>query len=219
MYVPDAYEVKDTALIYEFIGNYPFATLVVSNATNLEANHIPLCLKKQSNQEIILQGHVARNNPLWSILAPNAHALAIFHGPDAYISPSWYATKNETGRVVPTWNYMVAHVRGRVSTIEDPLWLREHLQHLTAKQEQGLPKPWTLEDAPSEFIENMIGAVVGIEMHVESITAKFKISQGQTIHNKLGVIEGLQQRQLPFDFLMAKWVATHTDLDAEKDVT
>lgn len=210
MYVPDAYEVKDTTLIYELIRNYPFATLIVSNAANLVANHIPLCLKKQADQKIVLQGHVARNNPLWSTLVSDNPALAIFHGPSAYISPSWYATKKETGRVVPTWNYMVVHVHGSLSAIEDPLWLREHLQHLTAQQEQEIPEPWTMEDAPAEFIENMINAVVGVEMHVESVTAKFKISQGQSNQNKVGVIRGLQQRQLPFDLLMARWVETHT---------
>lgn len=215
MYLPDAYRMQDAALINEFIRNHPFATLIVANAEGVEANHIPLYLRQEAEQKILLQGHVARNNPLWSTLPFDGKALAIFHGPHAYISPSWYATKKETGRVVPTWNYMVIQVQGKLSANLDPLWLREHLGRLTAQHEQGMPEPWDLEDAPAQFVEKMINAVVGIEMQVESVTAKFKISQGQTAENKFGVIEGLRLRKLPFDPMMAEWIESHAQTGTE----
>jgi transcriptional regulator len=118
-------------------------------------------------------------------------ALAIFHGPDTYISPSWYATKQQAGKVVPTWNYTVVHAYGRLRIIDDAVWVRAQLEALTAQNEAGLPHPWAVSDAPEDFTDKLIGAVVGIEMVITRLSGKWKVSQNQPLQNQHSVIQGL----------------------------
>jgi transcriptional regulator len=134
---------------------------------------------------------VARANPLWKDLVSGVEALAIFQGPDQYVSPSWYPAKREHGRVVPTWNYAVVHARGALRVIDDPAWLRGQLEALTAGQEASLSEPWAISDAPREYTDRLIGAIVGIEMTITTLTGKWKVSQNQPAENQAGVVSGL----------------------------
>ncbi|MBI5439375.1 MAG: FMN-binding negative transcriptional regulator [Nitrosomonadales bacterium] len=191
MYIPKHFEQPRIEAMHELMRAQPLATLVTLSSGGLEANHIPLHLTDAPAPFGTLRGHVARANPLWRDFAQEVEALAIFHGPDAYITPSWYATKQETGRVAPTWNYAVVHAYGTLRTIDDAVWVREHLETLTDHHEVNLPKPWAVSDAPREFTDELIKAVVGTEIVITRLTGKWKASQNQPAQNRAGVIEGL----------------------------
>src|SRR5690606_4744474 len=126
------------------------------------------------------RGHVARANPLISDIDNEVETLAVFHGPDAYITPSWYPTKKETGKVVPTWNYVAVHAYGRLRIIDDATWLRAHVATLTEHSESGFPEPWALSDAPKEHIDRLIESIVGVEMVVSKLVGKWKVSQNRS---------------------------------------
>lgn len=190
MYTPKVFEQPDIALMHSLMREYPFATLVVTTSDGLEANHLPLLLRDDGSEYGILAGHLARANPLWKQLA-GVHALVIFHGPDAYISPSWYPTKREHGKVVPTWNYAVVHIRGNVRVVEDIHWLHQLLGELTNTHEASFNQPWSIADAPADYIEKLTNAVVGIEIPITSLQGKWKLSQNQPEGNHAGVIDGL----------------------------
>lgn len=170
----------------------PLATLVTLSATGLNANHIPLVLSNSPAPFGTLQGHVARANSLLIDLKQSTDVLAIFHGPDSYISPSWYATKRETGKVVPTWNYAVAHAYGSLRVIDDPLWLRAHLETLTNQNETSFAEPWAVSDAPHEFTEKLLGQILGFEIVLTRLIGKWKVSQNQPPKNQASVIDGLR---------------------------
>jgi transcriptional regulator len=170
----------------------PLATLVTMSSSGLNANHIPLHLSESPAPLGTLQGHVARANPMLSDLERDMEVLAVFHGPDAYITPSWYATKRETGKVVPTWNYAVVHAYGYVRVVDDASWLRAQLNALTAHNEASFPEPWSVSDAPHEFTEKLIGNIVGFEMVISRLSGKWKASQNQPQQNQAGVIDGLK---------------------------
>lgn len=177
--------------MHELIRNRPLATLVTLGANSINANHIPLHLEPTAEPFGLLRGHIAQANPLWHDLTADVETLAIFHGPDAYISPSWYATKQETGRVVPTWNYAVIHAYDTLRIIDDAVWVRAQLEALTQQNEAAFPKPWAVSDAPEDFTEKLLGAVVGIEMVITRLTGKWKVSQNQPPQNRRSVVQGL----------------------------
>lgn len=191
MYIPKHFEQPSIETMHELMRAYPLATLVTLSSGGLEANHIPLHLSDTPTPFGMLRGHVARANPLWRDFAKELEVLAIFHGPDAYITPSWYATKQETGKVAPTWNYAVVHAYGTLRAIDDAGWVREHLETLTDHHEANLPKPWAVSDAPGEFIEETIKAIVGVEIVITRLSGKWKVSQNQPEQNQAGVIKGL----------------------------
>lgn len=191
MYLPPQFEQLDVGVMHELMRTRSLATLVTTGSDGLNANHIPLHLSVTPEPFGVLRGHVARSNPIWNELDSAVDTLAIFHGPDAYISPSWYATKQETGKVVPTWNYTVVHAYGRLRIVDDAVWLRAQLEALTAQHEAGLPNPWAISDAPDDFIEKLLGAVVGIEMIITRLSGKWKVSQNQPLQNQHSVIQGL----------------------------
>jgi len=184
----------------------PLATLVTLTSGGLDANHIPLHLSDTPAPFGTLRGHVARSNPLWHDFAKEAEVLAIFHGPDAYITPSWYATKQETGKVAPTWNYAVVHAHGALRVFDDAAWVRAHLEALTDCHEANFPKPWAVADAPHEFTGKLIESVVGIEIVIARLSGKWKVSQNQPAQNRAGVIEGLQSCGHPDTEAMAALV-------------
>lgn len=192
MYIPKQFDEPRVEVLHQLICSRPFATLVTLSSRGLNANHIPLHLTEQHGSFGTLRGHVARANPMWNDIAKDVEALAIFHGPNTYITPSWYPTKAETGKVVPTWNYVVAHAYGTLRVIDDAAWLRAHVEALTAHNEAAFVEPWRLADAPSDFIEKMIGGVVGIEIVITRLSGKWKASQNQPAENQAGVIEGLR---------------------------
>lgn len=206
MYVPKHFEEPRVDVLHELIRARPLSTLVTLASGGLEANHIPLHLSAEPGPLGTLRGHVARSNPFWNDMAGNNQVLAIFHGPDAYITPSWYPTKAETGKVVPTWNYAVAHAYGTLRVVDDPVWLREHLETLTARSEAAFPEPWRVSDAPLDFTEKLIGAIVGIEIGITRLLGKWKLSQNQSRINQAGVVQGLRASANPEAVSMAELV-------------
>lgn len=164
--------------------------------------------------DVKLQCHLARNNPAWQRIKAGAEVMAVFQGPDAYISPSWYVTKAETGRVVPTWNYLAIHVKGRAEVIQEAEWLKQHLHHLTVQHEAEMPEPWTIEDAPDMFIERLAQAIVGLEIQVDTITGKLKASQNQPEQNRVAVKMALAASGSQKSREMAElMVSVHSDND------
>jgi transcriptional regulator len=147
--------------------------------------------REPSTEYGTLRGHVARANPLWQEFADGGEVLAIFHGPQAYVSPSWYPSKAEHGKVVPTWNYAVVHARGPLAVIDDPAWLRAFVGSLTAAHEAGRQPPWAVDDAPPEFVDQMLGAIVGFEIAITSLVGKWKASPNRSASDRTGVIDGL----------------------------
>jgi transcriptional regulator len=206
MYVPQQFAEPRREVLVELIRNFPLATVVTLSTDGLTADHIPLYYRESSGEHGALWGHVARANPLCNNLLGSA-ALAIFQGPDAYISPSWYASKEETGRVVPTWNYAVVHAYGRLTLIEDRQWLREQVELLTDTQEKRIASSWKVADAPVDYIERMLGAIVGIELVVERLVGKWKVSQNQPPQNQAGVVRGLNATGKCVDAAVAKLVS------------
>ena len=194
MYVPKHFEQSDITNLHALMRSQPLATLVTLNAGELNANHIPLHLDCEPAPYGTLLGHVARANPAWKDLADN-ESLAVFHGPDAYVSPSWYASKRETGRAVPTWNYTTVHAYGRLRVIDDSEWLRAQINALTATHEAKLPQPWSAADAPADYIQGMLGAIIGIEIVITRLVGKWKVSQNQPEANRAGVVEALLEQQ------------------------
>lgn len=196
--------------MHELVRASPLATLVTHPSSGLNANHIPLHLSESPAPYGTLQGHIARANPLFGEMAGGIEALAIFHGPQAYITPSWYATKSETGRVVPTWNYAVVHAYGVLRAVDNPAWLREQLNALTHHNEASFPEPWSVSDAPPDHTERIMTAIVGIEMVIAKLLGKWKISQNQPARNQTRVIAGLRARGVPESEAMADLVEAGT---------
>lgn len=194
MYCPAHFAQTDTAALHALLRARPLATLVTLGEHGPNADHIPLLLDTTGGGAPVLRGHVARANPMWKTLPAGSEALAIFHGPDAYITPAWYPAKREHGKVVPTWNYAVVHARGPLRIVHDTDWLRAQLAALTGQQEAPLADPWAMTDAPAEYIEAMLAAVVGIELTVTALEGKWKASQNQPEGNRAGVIAGLRER-------------------------
>ena len=194
MYCPDPFAENRPEILRALIQRYPLATLVSMGGNGLEANHIPLYLAPGEGPQPVLQGHVARANPLWREASSDGEVLVIFQGPQHYISPAWYATKAETGQVVPTWNYAVVHAHGPLQVRDDPDWVRQQMVALTAQQEKDFTLPWQVEDAPQDFTERLIGQVVGIEIPISRWMGKWKVSQNQPKCNQESVAAHLTQQ-------------------------
>lgn len=207
MYLPKHFEEPDVAVMHRLISANPLATLVTLASGEPDANHIPLQLVADGSPFGCLHGHLARANPLWRAHPSEIDVLAVFQGEDAYITPSWYASKQATGRAVPTWNYAVVHARGRLRVIDDADWLRRQLEALTAQHEAAFAEPWAIGDAPPDYIEQMIAAVVGVEIVITRLSGKWKVSQNQPAENRAGVIKGLQAGGTAAGAAMATLVA------------
>lgn len=192
MYIPEAFQQSDVGAMRKLMRVHPLATLVNHSSKGLNANHLPLYLLDAPAPYGTLQGHVSRANPLVAELEEEGEVLAVFHGPDAYVTPSWYPTKRETGKAVPTWNYAVVHAHGTVRLIEEAAWLHNHLERLTDQHEAAFPAPWSVNDAPAEFTERLMGHIVGIEIAVTRLEGKWKVSQNQPPRNRAGVVKGLR---------------------------
>ena len=193
MYNPSHFEENRLDVLHALVRTQPLATLVTLTQDGLVANHIPLYLRVDGSPFGTLAGHVARSNPLWREFDAGVQVLAIFQGPQTYISPNWYATKQEHGKVVPTWNYAVVHAKGALAVHDDPVWIRAQLQELTTQQETATSaKPWAVDDAPADYIKTMVSALVGIEIPIASLSGKWKVSQNQPAVNRAGVVQALQ---------------------------
>jgi transcriptional regulator len=189
MYLPEHFREQRPETLHQLMRQNPLAALITHGPRGLEANHVPLLLDAQGG---VLRGHLARANTQWQGLAQQTEALAIFQGPDAYISPNWYPTKQEHRRVVPTWNYAVVHVLGELTVYTEPERLLQFLEQLTAEHESTEPKPWKPADAPGPYIEGQLRAIVGIELRIARIEGKWKMSQNQPSANQAGAAEALE---------------------------
>ena len=206
MYLPAQFEETRREVLHALMRDHPFATLITHGADGLAAHHLPLHFAPEVAAQGALQGHVARANPLWQRSA-NAEVLVVFQGPHAYVTPSWYATKRLHGKAVPTWNYAVVHARGRLRTIDDPAWLRVQTETLVGRHEAGFADPWRIADAPPEYIDKMLAAIVGIEIAITGLQGKWKLSQNQPPANRAGVVAGLGQQGTDDAMRMAALVA------------
>ena len=204
MYLPAHFSEDRVEVLHALMREHPFATLVSKADDSLVADHLPLQLSTDGTR---LLGHVARANPLWKT-ATMQEVLVIFQGPQAYVSPSWYPGKHEHGKAVPTWNYVVVHARGQLTTIEDPQGLRALLDDLVDRHEGEFAAPWRVSDAPPDYIEKMLSAIVGIEIGIASLAGKWKTSQNQPEANRAGVVSGLRARGTDNANGMAALVAT-----------
>jgi transcriptional regulator len=191
MYLPKHFEVSDPAALHALLRQNPLATwaTVVDGAPVV--NHVPFLLDPDRGAQGTLIGHVARANPVWRSPAPS---VLVFQGSDAYVSPSWYPSKREQGKVVPTWNYAVVHAHGTPQVTEDRATLLQIVSRLTATHEAAQQQPWAVSDAPPDYIEQMLRAIVGIEIPVQRWVGKFKLSQNQPAPNRDGVQAGLRRR-------------------------
>lgn len=199
MYVPKHFEQHEPEALHGLIREHPLGVLVMHGADGLSANHLPFELDVESGRATLL-AHVARANPLLREIQPGQSALVIFRGAEAYISPNWYPSKHESHRQVPTWNYQAVHVHGRITIRDDETFLRALLARLTHTHETraGQQPPWTMNDSPREFIERMVAAVVGIELHVERMVGKWKLSQNKDARDRESAAQALEQRgELP----------------------
>jgi transcriptional regulator len=198
MYIPAHFSADDAA-IRELLARHGAADLITLTTDGLLATMLPFAYEPAAGELGSLYGHVARNNDQWR-KAALGESLAILRGPDAYVSPSWYAAKAEHGRVVPTWNYVTAHVYGQLLVHDDPAWVEDVVRRLTAKHEaarltaQDQPPAWSVDDAPRPFIEGQLRAIVGLELHITRIEAKAKLSQNRPVGDVAGIVAGLAAR-------------------------
>lgn len=193
MYLPEPFAEERLDVLHGAVEQAGLATLVTVGSAGLVATHLPLLLDRRAGAYGTLYGHLARANPQWRD-AEGTQALVIFLGPEAYVSPSWYATKQESGRVVPTWNYLAVHGYGPLHTYADPQRLRAHVERLTARHESRQPAPWQVSDAPEDFLAGMLRGIVGIEIPIERLEGKWKLSQNRPEADRLGTIAGLRAR-------------------------
>ena len=198
MYQPASFKETRPEVLRGLIRQHPLAVIVTLDDTGLVANHIPLELDAELGEHGTLRGHVARANPMWKSHRPEVDALAIFQGPGAYITPSYYATKAATGEVVPTWNYATVHAHGPLRVIDDAAWLRRFVEQLTVRHEAERQAatgavPWQVGDAPAPYLDRMIKAIVGIEIPIARIAGKWKVSQNRPADDRAGVAAGLRE--------------------------
>jgi transcriptional regulator len=207
MYNPPHFKEERVEVLHELIRRHPLATLVTLGPDGLTANHIPLEIDPEPAPFGTLRGHVARANPVWRIRAADVDTLVIFSGPQRYITPAWYATKQVSGKVVPTWNYVVVHAHGPLHVIDDRAWLRSFVTRLTDRHESARAEPWRVTDAPADFVDKQLAGIVGIEVPVRRLEGKWKVSQNRDPADRAGVVAGLRGTDDPAGQGMADLIA------------
>ena len=180
MYLPTHFQQENLAELFDCMEAHPLASVMVVHECEIEANHIPLELDRSAGEKGVLRGHIAQANPLCALLENERSAYVIFHADQSYISPNWYEGKQEHHRVVPTWNYRVVHVKGKIRKVADEKYLRGILARLTRQHEASQPVPWKMGDAPEDFIQEQLEKIVAIEIEIDSIMGKFKVSQNRS---------------------------------------
>jgi transcriptional regulator len=211
MYLPSHFTETRTPVLHDLIRAHPFAVLVTLDAGGLVANHIPMEVDPEAGALGTLRGHVARANPVWRSHRAEVDAMAVFQGPQDYITPSYYPTKAATGKVVPTWNYATVHAHGPLRVIEDRAWLRRFVEQLTDRHEAALHQatgepPWKVGDAPEAYIDGLLGAIVGVELPIMRLEGKWKVSQNRPAEDRAGVVAGLRKGDDPMRHAMAELV-------------
>ncbi len=193
MYVPPTFREESVDVLHALMRAHPLATLVTLDANGIVANHIPMLVDATPEPFGTLVGHVARANPVWRDFSNEVPSLGIFSGPEHYISPSWYASKGDDGRVVPTWNYAVVHAYGRLTIHEESEWLRALVTRLTLEHEAAFEQPWQVSDAPGDYIDGLLKGIVGLELHIERIEGKWKMGQNRSVVDREGAVAGLMK--------------------------
>lgn len=203
MYMPASFRQDDLAELHAQMQASPFALLTSAGSDGVQASHLPLLLAPGEGDLGTLYGHFARANPHWRELQDGAEALAVFSGPDAYVSPSWYAAKAEHSKVVPTWNYIAVHARGPVELIEDPERLLQIVSRLSDRHESGRAQPWAVSDAPRDYIDSMLRAIVGFALPIRRLDGKWKLGQNRSAIDQAGVRDGLAASTEPREQALA----------------
>lgn len=212
MYQPPAFRDDHTQAQHALIRRHPLGLLITAGPAGLMANPLPFLIDDAHGPRGMLRAHLARANQQWRELALVETCLVVFQGPEGYVSPGWYETKRETGKVVPTWNYTMVQASGRPRVIEDQDWLRRQVGALTGMHEQARVQPWAVEDAPEPFIAAQLRGIVGIEIAIERLEGKWKLSQNRPEADRIGVRDGLD-REGPEGAALARLVAERGGLD------
>lgn len=208
MYIPASFRESRIEVLHDFMRAHPFGLLVSGGAGGLQATPLPFLLDIDGGQAT-LRAHLARANPHWQELACTGECLVVFQGEQGYVTPSWYASKAATGKVVPTWNYAAVHAWGRPAVVEDAAWLRRQVDALTQGQEARRAQPWAVGDAPADYLAAQMQAIVGIEIPIARIEGKWKMSQNRDEADRRGVVAGLRDasdahRNLPLAELVER---------------
>ena len=194
MYTPAHFAISDQGALHQIILDHPLGILVTPTPEGMDANHIPFELDPAVGKLGLLSAHVARANPVWQQCRAGADVMVIFRGSHGYISPNWYPSKHETHRLVPTWNYEAVHVHGRLTVVDDEKFVRRVVGRLTRTHEAQEPKPWKMGDSAPDFISGMIQSIVGIEVAIERIEGKAKMSQNRDPRDRLNAADVLSER-------------------------
>ena len=202
MYIPRHNEEKRVSVMHELIVSQPLGTLVTLGSSGLFASHIPMILENDGSEFGVLKGHISRANTQWRDFVPTVDSLAIFSGHQHYITPNWYPGTKEHGKEVPTWNYVVVHAYGPLKVIEDKDWLLTNVEKLTNIHEAGSPVPWKVSDAPQDYIKSQLNGIIGVEIPIQRLEGKWKVSQNRTEGERKGVIEGLSKLNTPESLAM-----------------
>ncbi|CAN7478680.1 FMN-binding negative transcriptional regulator [Mesorhizobium caraganae] len=195
MYQPPHFIETRQDVLHGLIRSHPLGLLISNGQDGPVANAIPFLLDIEAGPNCKLRAHLAKANPQWRLLADNpaSPVLVVFQGADAYVTPSWYETKRETGKVVPTWNYAIVQVRGMVRVIDDAQWIAQQISDLTLSQEGAREAPWAVTDAPPSYIQSQIKGIIGLEIEIAEISGKWKVSQNRPVADRVGVAEGLEK--------------------------
>lgn len=192
MYRPEVFREDRLEVQHALIAQHPLGLLVASGPDGLTANHLPFVLRKRGNDAGVLRTHLARPNPDLDLFATQPECMVVFQGPSGYVSPSWYPSKAQHGKVVPTWNYAVVHAWGRPKVVDDASWLHAHIEALTLQQEAHRPDSWAVGDAPDQFVGALVRGIVGLEISISRLEGKWKVSQNRSPEDQQGVRQGLQ---------------------------
>jgi transcriptional regulator len=206
MYQPSHFRVEDRTVLIDVMRRHPLAQVITAGPSGLIANPIPFTVVEGGDGALALRAHLARANPQWKEIAAGAETLVVFQSTDHYVTPAWYETKRETGKVVPTWNYVIVQARGPVTVDDSAEWLRAQVERLTDEQEAGVASDWKVSDAPEGFMAAMMRGIVGIEMAVSELAGKFKLSQNRPEADRRTVVAGLEAHDAPAARAMAELV-------------
>ena len=192
MYIPRSFKEDRPEVLHALMREHPLALLVSHGPEGLDATPLPVVLYADEGPHGVLRAHLACANPLGAVLAKAPNCLLVFQGEDGYVSPSWYPSKAQTGRTVPTWNYVTVHAHGQARVTDDPAWLRRQLDDLSTLQEKQRPRPWSVDEAPADYLAAQMKAIVGIEIPITRLEGKWKLSQNKDAADREGVIAGLE---------------------------
>jgi transcriptional regulator len=199
MYRPSHFDETRVDVLHTLIAEIGLGAMISHDQDSLEATHLPFLIEPAAGRHGRLIGHVARANPHWRRLDGEAESLIVFQGPHGYVSPSWYPSKQADGRVVPTWNYAAVHAYGHATTFDNPTRLRAVVAELTEINEKRFAAPWSIDDAPRDFTDRMLAAIVGIEVQITRLEGKLKLSQNRPDEDRQGVLSGLAETGSPSD--------------------